>query len=245
MTFPAWPMHVELSGDALAGAGELFAQVPRLRLPWVSPLKLNPESLAAAGLSLEPVLLAPPGAWTRELPETEVTARDLAPPSTPPVERPLLAALLTGVFPLRFLEKPAWPDSGPEGEVPPTPEPLDQFTPGEGKLLLVGNATGWRQDFIRYPELIFLLNSVASFTLDSDALAIRALRGKASQSRAIGLLTPGEVAWWKAVQVVGHAILLTLLGLLVWRWRWQRRVSYRESLALSSPDATLQGEGTP
>ncbi|MDR1534102.1 MAG: Gldg family protein [Planctomycetota bacterium] len=227
MPFPAWPMHVELSGDALTGPADLFRQAPTLRLPWTSPLKIDPEALKQAGLDCQVVVRSNSGSWIRRFSGGQARESELRKPGEIPAERFPVAALVSGTFPLRFSEKPAWPPASypgaPGGGEPGPAEPLDVFEAKPGKLFIIGNAMALDQDLIRYPELSLLLNAASRLALDADDAAIRDLKDKASVFRLLNPLSDASAAFWKALQVAGHALFLTLAGLLVWRWRLARR----------------------
>ena len=130
---------------------------------------------------------------------------------------------------MRFKEKPAWPGGSPnqDGANASQGDPQDTFEAKPGTLMLFGGAWGFDRDLIRYQELMFLMNAAASLALDADDQAILDLNNKHVASRAMGPFPEGTVKLWKFAQVGGHAILLTIIGLVVWRFRLARRERYR------------------
>ncbi|MDR1518679.1 MAG: Gldg family protein [Planctomycetota bacterium] len=233
MPFPAWPMHTELSGDALAGPPDLFRQVPTLRLPWTSPLEIDADALKKAGLDSQVVLRSNAGSWTRKFSGSNARDSELKKPAQAPDQRYPVAALVTGVFPLRFSEKPGWTRAAypgaPGGDETGPAEPLDLFESKPGNLFIIGNASFLDRDLLRYPELSLLMNAAARLAMDADDEAIRDLKEKAAVMRLLSPLSDSAAAFWKALQVAGHAVFLTLAGLLVWRLRLARRGRYRSA----------------
>ena len=159
-------------------------------------------------------------------------------PAGAPDKRYPLAALVSGTFPLRFDEKPGWPSpsypGAPGGGEPGPAEPIDSFEAKPGKLFIIGNALGFDRDMLRWPELAMLMNVVSDLALDADDAAIRDLKDKASIMRLMSPLSDGASGFWKALQVAGHAVFLTLIGILVWRLRLARRRRYDALHALKS-----------
>ncbi|MCL2001115.1 MAG: Gldg family protein, partial [Planctomycetes bacterium] len=236
MPFPAWPMHAELSGDALIGPSDLFRQATSLRLPWASPLAIDAAALKAANLDHRVILQTNSGSWVRELSRATVRDSDMRRPEGALTERFPLAVLVNGVFPLRFQEKPSWSEVrvGPiSGEDDNAGEPVDEFEAKPGTLLLFGGSWGVHRNTIRYQELMFIVNAAAHLALDADDQAIRDLNEKSFAMRVMGPLPQGAARLWKFVQVAGHGIILTVIGLAVWRFRLTRRERYRASSAAS------------
>lgn len=236
MAFPAWPMHAELLGDAFVGPPDMFRQVTRMRMPWAAPLDIDAVKLREAGIEYREILRSGADDWTHEFTETTVSQKDLTKPSGVSSRRYPIAALFSGRFPMRFNERPAWSNTMPDpasattAAEPDAPAPIDSYEPKSGNLLLLGQAWAFNRELVRYPELTFLLNAVSHFLLDDDTLAVRALRDKEMSVKAMGALSPAESRWWKAAQVGGHALLLTCIGLVIWRFRLRRRETYLATL---------------
>src|SRR5690606_15291081 len=126
-----------------------------------------------------------------------------------------------GQFPDAFAEseRPAWPEAPPVPGQPPHPPVMDDApeTPVDmapGKLILIGSAMLWRDDFITmrgFSNLDLFLHSVDAVSLTDEIVDVR---GRRQIDRMISGPTDGTRRFWQSVNFGAVNIAIAAAGLI-------------------------------
>ncbi len=235
-TFPELPLHAVIKPDGMNKSYLALQGVDTFRYYWGSALKLDEKLLEKNGIEMTPLMKSSRGSWTREIAGQHLKNEDIEASHKKTAERLLVAARFDGQFQDAFAdaEPPEWPDPKRPpmpGQPPPPDADPGPIEPAPGTLVLVGNAKVFSKQFISRSELNFFLNCMGMLGLDETGQAIRALQTKTQPLRAIGAFSPDDPFWrsdqfWKIIQVLGHAVILSLVGLAVFLHRSRRRDAY-------------------
>jgi ABC-type uncharacterized transport system involved in gliding motility auxiliary subunit/ABC-type transport system involved in cytochrome c biogenesis permease component len=238
MPMPAIAIQAELESDSMIDAFGLGKNIPRLSYNWGTTVNVDEKLVKELGLKVTTILRSSDGCWKKSLVSDMLTQPDVEKPGdTTKLKRWPLGVLAEGQFKDAFAGKPApkWAAEQPNPmnqmqQPPPQEDHPGEIKPAPGKLVLLANARLFHRDFINMPEMTYFLNCVGLLGLDETGRQIRALADKSMQMRAIGDIEK-KAGFWKFVQVAGHLIVITLLGILVWVLRRRRREAYAASLS--------------
>ncbi|MGE4619155.1 MAG: GldG family protein [Planctomycetota bacterium] len=164
------------TGNGLDGTSPLTRGVGSIVFPFASPLIINEEVVAAAGLEATVLARTDPGAWLAPFgPSYTMQMRDR--PADPSLLASRnLALLIEGTFPVTFVEGESVPAWNPEAEATVSDGPkVPAVSPRPSRVLLLASA-----DIAKYGSLVqyrqnvqFLLGSIEALALDPDLATIR------------------------------------------------------------------------
>jgi ABC-type uncharacterized transport system involved in gliding motility auxiliary subunit len=169
------PTQIKVTADQLNEDTSIANGLGSLLFLWGSRLEIDEEMLAEAGVETEVLFTSSNEAW-----EANFVPGPLAPiamiqnPDTMVGEAPL-AVLLRGQIPNAYAEGtvPAW--SGTPDSLR-TEEPVEEFTPVESAVVVVGASKMFEDSFLQMVpgNGMLLLNAVDALTLGDDLIEIRA-----------------------------------------------------------------------
>ena len=209
------PLHIVLPQETMNLTVSITSHLSSLFYLWGSALRLQPEILNQHRLSYMTLLSSSPKAWTVPN-ETELSTSNIQPPSQGGRIFPL-AVLIRGQFPDVYAgkEPPAWPAGPTPAETHPASpvtaeSPSRMPPPSPAKLLLIGNAQMFQQNFLRGGNLDFFINSIDALALGDDMIDVRS---KKEISRIISKPSLATRQLWKFVNLGLVNIFIAAIGI--------------------------------
>ena len=193
---------------------------------WGSALEIDEGRLDELGLDHSVLIRSSPNAANRTPQEIVLALNDGA-------ESYPLMVMVEGQFPDVFAdtERPAWPEAPPMPGQPPQPPAFDD-PPAEpvelmpGKLLLLGSAMLFRDDFIGmrgFSNLDLFLNSVDALSLSDELVDVR---GRKPINRIISRPEDGTRRFWQIINFVAVNASIAGIGLISTVVRRRSREAY-------------------
>jgi ABC-type uncharacterized transport system involved in gliding motility auxiliary subunit len=228
------PMQILLTERSANKDVSISSQLSTLFYLWGTALDLDENKLKDNGLKSTVLLSSGDKSWTAPFHAGELTTADIKEPATFDGGKPL-AVMIEGQFPDIFegKERPAWPKpptqpgqppQPDESENEPAPAPLEAKP---GKLILVGCAEIWKDNFMRNEEHgKFFINSVDALTLGDELINVRS---KAKVTRLIEKVSAGTRLWYRFLVMGLAPLALALLGIgRLWMRRRRKEAYLRE-----------------
>ena len=224
--------HILVPASGMNDAVAVTNRLGRLLMMWASPLHVDAERSAAAGLTATELLHSSDESWLVPAHTGNLVNVDVQPPAT--FDGPqTVAVLLEGTFPDAFgtMHVPGWV-AGEPGE--PLPEMTGEAVPT--RMMVIGCDQLLRDRFITSADNgRFVLNAVDSLALGDTLVSIR---GKQPVDRRIERVS-ARVRTAHRVGVVGAVpLLIAILGMLRVLTVQRAKERYRTSL-------DRRGEGSP
>jgi len=194
------PIHVRIDAAGMNANVPLTDRLSSLLYLWGSALKENDEVLENMNVRLSPLLMSSKKSWLIPIQAGSLGAGVFKPGEDSPVGPFTLALLMEGIFPPAF-ERPS------------------DIEEAEGRLVLIGAATPFKNELIREGgHWTFFMNAMDHLALDVDLTQVRTKR---SLNRLLGTVPRAEKAMWRFLSSLAVPIAMGILGLL--RHLWRRR----------------------
>lgn len=169
------PVQIKITPDQMNEDTSIVNGLSAMLYLWGSGLNLDATKISEAGLESEVLFTTSSDAW-----EADYVPGPLAPAAM--MQNPdrmmgavPLAVLLRGEFPNQYAEGtiPAWPGTPDSLR---TQEPVEQFTPVETSVVVVGCSKMFEDSFLQMVpgNAMLMLNAVDALTLGDDLIEIRA-----------------------------------------------------------------------
>ena len=223
------PMQILVTSENMSEETAITDRIPAVFYLWGTALNLHENVLAENSLEAQELMWSSDDAWT--VPSGgQLTPADIEPPDDG--EQYPLMAMVTGQFPDAFAgeERPAWPAPQPQQPgMPPPPPPADEgpapeATPAPGKLILLGGAEMFRNNFLQQAgHMDLFLNAVDAITLSDDLVQVRSRK---PVERVITAPKEGTRTFWKFINYVVAPGLIAVVGIAVMAIRRRRRNAY-------------------
>ncbi len=190
---------------------------------WGTSLTMDEDAISEAGIKHTVLMTSTDKSWRVPFHPSQLTAADVTPPAGKYEGKLPLMVMLTGQFPDAFKEKerPDWPPPEPSypGQPPRPPDEEEEeeekpLKPGPGKVIVVGCAQMFTDNFIRSPGNVLLASNIV------DALALGEelirIRSKSSTDRSIRPTTSGQKLFYRFLST--GLIPLLFIGLGITRY---------------------------
>lgn len=227
------PTHILLTQASANPDVSISSRLSSIFYLWGTTLDVNESKLQQHGLHATTLLSSGEKSWTVPFKAGELSGRDIEPPSRFEGGKPL-AVLVEGVFPDAFegMERPSWPQPPQMPGEPPPPEDPPEEPPVElpvkpGRLILVGCATLWQDNFFQSGgNLAFFINSVDALTLGEELIHVRT---RTKIDRVIPKLTAGQKLGYRVFVTGVMPIGLAAFGILrLWLRKRAKDIYLRE-----------------
>lgn len=204
------PMQIRVLGEGVNPDLPITAGVPEVLYLWGTRVVV--DETATGDLSVTPILSGSSNSWLVDKKSGPMSGPDFDPEGHETIERPLLAALIEGVFPNPWQGKPvpSWggaPDTtgaARDTAMAPTGEP--------GRLLVLGCAKMFEDMLLeQQAHALFLLNAVDALSLGDDVISIRS---KAFDRRTIGETSDGKRLAFRVANMALVPIAVVVFGLV-------------------------------
>lgn len=225
------PTHIYITRDSMNSDVAITNWLSTVFYLWGSPLTIDEDKLAELGLERQVLMTTTDRAWTvpGDAGSEALNEALMNPPKTGK-QYPLMA-MVTGQFPDAFRDKPrpAWPPTQPRPGMPPMPPSAEDeepkaITPAPGKLILVGCAQTFNDNFIgSVDNKDLILNSVDAVSLGEKLINVRA---KKPINRTLEQPKPRTRVVWKFVNYAAVNMFVAAAGVVVALVRRQRRTAY-------------------
>ncbi len=217
------PTHMLINNETMDADTSITGRLSTVLYLWGSPLVLDKGKFAELGLDVKTLMRTTEGAWTASTMTQEAIQEPDSGEAYP------LMVLAHGQFPDAYdgQERPAWPPPAPQQQFgqPAMPPPAEDGEPGElvpapAKLVVIGGAEMWRDNFIDPRSggpgnFDLFLNTVDAVTLGDDLLNVR---GHKPIDRIIASPSTSKKTRWKlinyglAISVISAAGIFTTLA---------------------------------
>ncbi|MEX2016065.1 MAG: Gldg family protein [Candidatus Hydrogenedentales bacterium] len=222
------PMQILVSSDNMSEETAITDRIPAVFYLWGTALNLHENVLEENKLDADVMMWSSNEAWSVST-GPQLMPADIMPP--PNSQRFPLMAMVTGQFPDAFEgeERPAWPVTPPQPGMPPTPPPADdgpapELTPAPGKLILIGSAEMFRNNFLQQAgHMDLFLNAVDAISLSDD---IAQVRSRKPMERVITQPKEATRTFWKFINYVVAPGVIAVAGIAVMAIRRRRRNAY-------------------
>ncbi|GMW02988.1 MAG: hypothetical protein AMXMBFR84_41240 [Candidatus Hydrogenedentota bacterium] len=227
------PIQILVNTGSMAKDEAITSRLSSIFYLWGTALSVKEDELKKYNLAYKPLIWTSERAWTADAagPISQSTFDEPASGQQYP-----LVALVSGTFPDVYKDgpRPAWPETPQQPGMPPMPPspeeegPAPALTPKPGKLILMGCAQTFRDNFIQQGNADLFLNSVDALTLGNDIVNVR---GKKPLDRSIDRPTDTQRRTWQVVNYAAVSLLLAIVGIVVAVARRQARNAYTMSYA--------------
>lgn len=191
--------HILLTNESMNPDISISSRLANVFYLWGSALEIDEARMEELGLAHTVLMSTTPNAANRTQQEIVQTLNDGS-------EQFPVAVFVEGQFPDVFAERgrPEWPEPAPMPGQPPQP-PLFEDAPqtpielAPGKLVLIGSAMMWRDDFITmrgFSNLDLFLNSVDAVSLTDEIVDVR---GRRPIDRIISRPADGTRRFWQFI----------------------------------------------
>lgn len=224
------PTHILVTPETMDSDTSITSRLGPVFYLWGTAVKIDEKKLSEVGLEYKVLMRTTDRAWTVSS-TAPITNASFEPPSGGLAQYPL-AVLVSGQFPDAFKgqQRPPWPPQPAQPGEPPQPvveedEPAP-VTPAPAKLLLIGAAEMFRNNFIAQQSsgnMDLFLNSVDAVTLGEDLVNVR---GKKPIDRALPMPSTGTRRWWKIVNYAFANAIIAGIGIAVATVRRRSRNIY-------------------
>jgi hypothetical protein len=191
---------------------------------------LDEDKFLELGIDVKTLMRTTEGAWTAPSLDRAAIEQPGSGEAFP------IMVLASGQFPDAYAgqDRPTWPAPAPSQFGQPTPPPPvetgepDELVPAPGKLVVIGGAEMWRDNFINPRSggpgnFDLFLNTVDAVTLGDDLLNVR---GHKPIDRIIASPSAGTKARWKLINY-GFAIsVISIAGIVTTLVRRRSRNAY-------------------
>jgi len=218
--------HIVVMHDSMNPDISITNRLSNLFYLWGSALELDEARLAELDLEYTVLMETSPNAANRSTDDIVMALND-GQDAFP------LMVMAEGQFPDVFegQERPAWPETPPMPGQPPQPPAMDDppaaaIEPAPGKLILLGSAMLWRDDFITmrgFSNLDLFLNSVDAVSLTDEIVDVR---GRKPIDRMISRPPDGVRRFWQFINFIAVNASIAGIGLVGTIVRKRSREAY-------------------
>ena len=230
------PFHIYVTETTMSQDASITNWLTNVFYFWGTALTVEKDKLAELGLTCQPLMTTTDRAWT--IPgnaEGELLNQALT-QTEEGDEQYTLMAMITGQFPDAFKDKPrpAYPPAQAQPGMPPPPPDDDEgepepLTPAPGKLILLGTALTFSDNFIREASNAdLILNSIDALSAGEELINVR---GKKPINRLIERPSDNVRLFWKTINYVVINLLVAAVGIAVMVSRRRARAAYAAAYA--------------
>jgi ABC-type transport system involved in multi-copper enzyme maturation permease subunit len=224
------PTHMLINNETMDQDTSITSRLSTVFYLWGSRLVLDEDKFAELGIDVKTLMRTTENAWTAPAMSQEAIEQPDSGEAFP------IMVLASGQFPDAYAgqDRPTWPPPAPSQFGQPTPPPPvetgepDELVPAPGKLVVIGGAEMWRDNFINPRSggpgnYDLFLNTVDAVTLGDDLLNVR---GHKPIDRIIASPSAGTKTRWKLINY-GFAIsVISIAGIVTTLVRRRSRNAY-------------------